>query len=85
MQKFGGSLLTLQEIYPVWSCFMADSRLSENMPEAAQLFFYVADEGENALSLGRSVTEIYEKSLLAFGSRHDVGDWELHLKSNVTS
>lgn len=64
---------------------MADSRLSEDMPEAAQLFFYVADEGENALSLGRSVTEIYEKSLLAFGSRHDVGDWELHLKSNVIS
>ncbi|KAL7609119.1 mannosyl-oligosaccharide glucosidase GCS1 [Lactuca sativa] len=56
-------------------------KLSEEMPDAAHLFFYLADEGENALSLGRSVTEIHEKSLLAFGSRSDVSDWELHLKS----
>ncbi|KAL4570114.1 hypothetical protein LXL04_025765 [Taraxacum kok-saghyz] len=56
-------------------------KLSEEMPDSAHLFFYVADEGENALRLGRSVTEIHEKSLLAFGSRPDVSDWELHLKS----
>lgn len=56
-------------------------KLNQEMPEAAHLFFYVADESENALSLGRSVAEIHEKSLLAFGSRPDVSDWELHLKS----
>lgn len=56
-------------------------KLNEDMPEAAHLFFYVADEGQNAVSLGRSVAEIYDKSLLAYGSRPDVGDWELHLKS----
>ncbi|XP_071696005.1 mannosyl-oligosaccharide glucosidase GCS1-like [Rutidosis leptorrhynchoides] len=56
-------------------------KLNEDMPDSAHLFFYVADEGENEISLGRSVSEIYEKSLLAFGSRPDVGGWELHLKS----
>ncbi|XP_024994178.1 mannosyl-oligosaccharide glucosidase GCS1-like isoform X2 [Cynara cardunculus var. scolymus] len=57
-------------------------KLNEEMPGSAHLFFYVADEGENALSLGRSVTAIHEKSMLAFGSRLDVGGWELHLKSS---
>ncbi|KAI3728397.1 hypothetical protein L6452_17032 [Arctium lappa] len=56
-------------------------KLNEETPGSAHLFFYVADEGENALNLGRSVTEIHEKSMLAFGSRSDVGGWELHLKS----
>ncbi|XP_076909251.1 mannosyl-oligosaccharide glucosidase GCS1-like [Bidens hawaiensis] len=56
-------------------------KLNEDMPDSTHIFFYVADEGQNALSLGRSVSDIYEKSLLAFGSRADVGDWELHLKS----
>ncbi|KAF5754140.1 putative mannosyl-oligosaccharide glucosidase [Helianthus annuus] len=56
-------------------------KLIEGMPDAAHLFFYVADEGQNTLRLGRSVSDIDEKSLLAFGSRADVGDWEIHLKS----
>ncbi|KAL8201349.1 hypothetical protein R6Q57_012688 [Mikania cordata] len=56
-------------------------KLSEDVPDAAHIFFYIADEGQNAISLGRSVSEIYEKSLLAYGSRADVGGWELHLKS----
>nr|XP_043606881.1 mannosyl-oligosaccharide glucosidase GCS1 [Erigeron canadensis] len=56
-------------------------KLSEDRPEVSHLFFYVADEGQNDISLGRSVSEINEKSLLAFGSRQDVGGWELHLKS----
>lgn len=53
------------------------------MPDTTHLFVYVADEGEKDISLGRSVAEIYEKSLLALGSRTDIGDWELHLKSTV--
>lgn len=47
------------------------------------LFFYLADEDENALSLNRDTLKIRENSLLASGSRMDVGSWQLHLKSMV--
>lgn len=69
-------------------CIILTAHFSDQMKEYQMLHifsFYVADEGDNALSLGRSVTEIHEKSLLAFGSRSDVSDWELHLKSTVIS
>ncbi|KAJ9549525.1 hypothetical protein OSB04_022068 [Centaurea solstitialis] len=56
-------------------------KVNEETPGSAHLFFYVAEEGGSSLSLGRSVTAIREKSILAFGSRPDVGGWELHLKS----
>jgi mannosyl-oligosaccharide glucosidase len=43
----------------------------------------MADEDGNALSLSRDILDICEDSLLASGSRMDVGDWQLHLKSKV--
>lgn len=44
-------------------------------------FFYLADEAGHAISLSRDVLDIHESSLLASGSRRDVGGWQLHLES----
>ncbi|GMP82403.1 hypothetical protein CsSME_00036720 [Camellia sinensis var. sinensis] len=56
------------------------SKLSEEM-QTVHLFFYLADEDGNALSLSRETLNIRENSLLAFGSRTDVGSWNLNLES----
>ncbi|XP_015894405.1 mannosyl-oligosaccharide glucosidase GCS1 isoform X2 [Ziziphus jujuba] len=48
---------------------------------SGHLFFYVADEDGHSLSLGGDSLDIHESSLLASGSRMDVGRWQLHLKS----
>lgn len=53
------------------------------MLRSAHLFFYLADEEGNALSLSGDVLDIRESSLLAYGSRMDVGGWQLHLESTV--
>lgn len=53
------------------------------MQRTGYLFFYVADEDGNALSLGRDMFDIHESSLLAIGSRVDIGGWQLHLKGMV--
>lgn len=53
------------------------------MPNS-HLFFYVADEDGNALTLGRDALDGRESSLLAAGSRIDVGGWQLRLKAMVT-
>lgn len=45
------------------------------------LFFYIADEGGNILNLGKDVLDPKESSLLASGSRADVGSWQMHLTS----
>ncbi|KAL1807328.1 hypothetical protein ACET3Z_030396 [Daucus carota] len=58
-----------------------DVQLENFKEEKAHLFFYIADEGGNALSLGRGVMGNSYISVLASGSRSDVGSWELHLKS----
>lgn len=60
-----------------------ESRLNDDMWRTGHLFFYLADEGKNALSLGRGVVDVHETSILASGSREDVGNWQLHLKSEV--
>lgn len=52
------------------------------MEEIVHLFFYVADEGGTALGLGRGTSGVPD-DLLAFGSRNDVGNWQLHLESKV--
>lgn len=57
-----------------------ESRWNNDMPRSGYLFFYVADEDGNALSLGRDTFDIHESSLLAIGSRVDIGGWQLHLK-----
>lgn len=60
-----------------------ESRLDDENQRSGHLFFYLADEGNKALSLGRGVVNIHESSILASGSREDVGNWQLHLKSAV--
>ncbi|OWM89753.1 hypothetical protein CDL15_Pgr024501 [Punica granatum] len=47
----------------------------------AHLFFYLADEEGNALELSRDSYDIHDNSLLASGSRMDIGSWQLHMKS----
>jgi hypothetical protein len=59
------------------------SKWNEEFGRDAQLFFYLADEGGNVLDLGRENLKVRESSLLASGSRTDIGDWQLHLKSTV--
>ncbi|XP_021276362.1 mannosyl-oligosaccharide glucosidase GCS1-like isoform X1 [Herrania umbratica] len=53
------------------------------MQKNVHLFFYLADEDGNSLSLGRDILDIGENSLLASGSRTDIGGWQLHLKSKA--
>ncbi|KAL3649881.1 ADP-ribosylation factor GTPase-activating protein gcs1 [Castilleja foliolosa] len=55
--------------------------LNKEMAEIVHLFFYVADEAGNALGLGRGTSDSPDDNLLAFGSRNDVGSWQLHLES----
>lgn len=59
------------------------SKWNEDFGSDAQLFFYLADEGGNVLDVGKENLNIRESSLLASGSRTDIGDWQLHLKSTV--
>ncbi|TXG56073.1 hypothetical protein EZV62_017386 [Acer yangbiense] len=57
-----------------------ESQWNNQMQSSEYLFFYLADEDGNALSLSKDKLDISESSLLAFGSRLDIGDWQLHLK-----
>lgn len=57
------------------------SKWNEEFGRGAQLFFYLADEGGNVLDVSRENLDSRESSLLASGSRSDIGDWQLHLKS----
>ncbi|KAA0034203.1 hypothetical protein IC582_023286 [Cucumis melo] len=57
------------------------SEEAEELLKTGHLFFYLADEDGNALSLNRDAINIHETSLLASGSRSDVGNWQLHLES----
>lgn len=59
------------------------SKWNEEFGRGAQLFFYLADESGNALDVSGENLNIRENSLLASGSRKDIGDWQLHLKSTV--
>jgi len=56
---------------------------NEEFGRGAQLFFYLADEAGNALDVSRQNLNIHEDSLLTTGTREDIGDWQLHLKSMV--
>ncbi|KDP35806.1 hypothetical protein JCGZ_10442 [Jatropha curcas] len=49
--------------------------------ENGHLFFYLADEDGSALTLRGDTIDIRENSLLASGSRADIGGWQLHLES----
>lgn len=53
------------------------------MQQKGHLFFYLANEDGSPLSLRKDDIDIHENSLLASGSRSDIGDWQLHLESKV--
>ncbi|CAN8304148.1 unnamed protein product [Cochlearia groenlandica] len=57
-----------------------NKRLNDEVKRSIHLFFYLADEGGNVLNLGKDMSEIKESSVLASGSRADVGNWQMHLK-----
>ncbi|ONI30057.1 hypothetical protein PRUPE_1G228900 [Prunus persica] len=57
------------------------SKRNEEFWRSAHLFFYLADEDGNALTLGGDNLGIRESSPLASGLRTDIGSWQLHLKS----
>ncbi|XP_010531615.1 PREDICTED: mannosyl-oligosaccharide glucosidase GCS1 [Tarenaya hassleriana] len=58
-----------------------NNRSNDEAKKSAHLFFYLADEAGNALNLGQNTQNSQESYLLASGSRSDVGDWQIHLKS----
>ncbi|KAK9120050.1 hypothetical protein Scep_018143 [Stephania cephalantha] len=65
----------------------AQNRRNEFDVEAlgvGHLFFYLADEEGNSINVGRERLDVRDGSLLASGSRKDVGDWELHLSSKAS-
>ncbi|XP_006306769.2 alpha-glucosidase 2 [Capsella rubella] len=55
--------------------------LNDEVERTVHLFFYLADEGGNGLNLGKDVLGLKRSSVLASGSRQDVGNWQMHLKS----
>ncbi|MCL7038478.1 hypothetical protein MKW94_002441 [Papaver nudicaule] len=57
------------------------SKLDEELWGTGHFFFYVADEEGNSLRLGRDKLDTHDSSLLVYGSRKDIGDWELHTDS----
>lgn len=63
--------------------FLHRSLPDEETSNNAHLFFYVADEGGKSLTLGSRVLDIHGDSILASGSHSDIGDWQLHLFSEV--
>lgn len=62
---------------------MHRSEWENDMLSSGHLFFYLADEEGNALTLGSDNLDIHESSLLVTGSRMNVGGWQLHLKAMV--
>lgn len=63
---------------------MLKNRLNDEVKRSTNLFFYLADEGDNVLNLSKNVLKLKESSLMASGSRSDIGNWQMHLKSQVT-
>lgn len=57
--------------------------MSGDAKRSAHLFFYLADEGGSVLNLGQDALDFQGSSLLVSGSREDVGDWQIHLRSEV--
>lgn len=55
----------------------------DEQSQPSHLFFYIADEEGNSLNLGKHYFNQEDSTCIAFGSRKDVGDWELHMTSKV--
>ncbi|KAF5741156.1 putative mannosyl-oligosaccharide glucosidase [Tripterygium wilfordii] len=49
--------------------------------DTLHIFFYLADEDEIVLSVRKEIIDFRDNSLLATGSRAEIGGWQLHLKS----
>ncbi|KFK41149.1 hypothetical protein AALP_AA2G092000 [Arabis alpina] len=64
-----------------WAVRIDVKGLNDDARRSAHLFFYLADEGGNVLNLGQDTLDFQGSSLLVSGSREDVGDWQIHLKS----
>lgn len=79
--SFGSEWLIVLII--LFSNVICSSKLSEDLQQTSHLFFYLADEDGNALSPSRDLLDMHDNSLLAFGSRKDIGSWHLHLASMV--
>ncbi|CAM0884412.1 unnamed protein product [Alopecurus aequalis] len=59
----------------------ARSSLSEAQESTTHLFFYLADEAGKLITTGSHEPSSSGPVLLASGSHEDIGDWELHLRS----
>ncbi|KMZ58741.1 Mannosyl-oligosaccharide glucosidase [Zostera marina] len=55
--------------------------VDDEQSHPSHLFFYIADEEGNSLNLGNHIFNLKDNTCLAFGSRKDVGAWELHIAS----
>lgn len=55
----------------------------KEIPAGAHLFFYLADEDGNALSVSNDILDTSQIYRLAYGSRYDVGGWQLRMQSMV--
>lgn len=66
---------------PSWKTSSSDG--NDEMHQNGHLFFYMADEDGSALNVTTDGLDMHKSSLLASGSRKDVGDWQLHLQSKV--
>lgn len=53
----------------------------KEIPAGVHLFFYLADEDGNALSVSNDVLDNSQNYRLAYGSRYDVGGWQLQMQS----
>ncbi|GLU06199.1 hypothetical protein SLE2022_232490 [Rubroshorea leprosula] len=59
------------------------TRWNDEFQRNANLFFYLADEDGNALTLSQDTIQMQQSSLVALGSRTDIGGWQLHIKSKA--
>ncbi|KAG8054167.1 hypothetical protein GUJ93_ZPchr0001g31040 [Zizania palustris] len=55
--------------------------LSEDQESTTHLFFYIADEAGNSITMGSHVPSSRGHVLLASGSHEEIGNWEVHLRS----
>lgn len=57
----------------------------EEIWKSSHLFFYLADEDGNTLDMSTDALKNRDHTLLASGTRSEIEDWQLHLKSMVMS
>uniref|UniRef100_A0A0E0JSX2 Mannosyl-oligosaccharide glucosidase n=1 Tax=Oryza punctata TaxID=4537 RepID=A0A0E0JSX2_ORYPU len=55
--------------------------LSEDQESTTHLFFYIADEAGNSITMDSHIPSSRGHVLLAAGSREEIGDWKVYLRS----